>query len=79
MSVSPFDAIGDTRYVSPAKTAEMLDLSERTVHRLISDGVLPAVHVGRSNGTRLRRSVRISVTDIQAMLEPIRVAGGDAA
>jgi excisionase family DNA binding protein len=37
---------------SVKKTARILDVSERTVHRLIKRGDLPSIRIGRRRGVR---------------------------
>ena len=47
------------QWLTVAEVALALKVSERTIRRLIADGSLPAVHIGRS--------VRIRPADLEAM------------
>lgn len=46
----------ENQFLTAAEAADLLNLSERTIRRLITDGTLPAVRIGRT--------VRISRTDL---------------
>ena len=54
----------------PRDIAELTGYSKPFVYKLISDGKLPAVRVGRS--------VRVMHADLIAFLEAHRIGGGDA-
>lgn len=41
-------SIGDVRFLTVAEVAEIMRVSKMTVYRLVHNGELPAVRVGRS-------------------------------
>ncbi|WP_156656302.1 excisionase family DNA-binding protein [Mycobacterium sp. 852002-51152_SCH6134967] len=51
------------RYITVAETAEYLQVSDRTVRRLITDGELTGYRMGRS-----RRTIRVDVNEIDEQL-----------
>jgi excisionase family DNA binding protein len=61
--------VSRAEFVSVADVAAELNVTQRFVRRLIADGELRAVKVGS-------RLVRIRRDDIQAILRPVRVRGG---
>lgn len=65
-SVSPGD-----RYLSMETVAERLEMSVRSVRRLVASGDLRAVRIGK-------RALRIRERDVEAILRPIPTAGGAA-
>lgn len=72
MSESP-NAVNDQTddrptFVARRLAASYLGVSERHVYRLIAEGALPAYRVGR-------RSVRIKVSDLEALPTRLPVAG----
>ena len=48
MSSSPDRAFNDVRFLTVAEVAAMMRVSKMTVYRLVHNGELPAVRVGRS-------------------------------
>jgi excisionase family DNA binding protein len=54
------------------EAAEWYGVSERTLRRRISEGLLPAVRVGP-------RSIRVRAEDVEALAVPIPTAAGSAA
>lgn len=63
---APTHAIPD--HMKLPRAAAHFDLSERTLRRYIAAGKLPAYRVA---GTR---TIRVRVSDVQALLEPIPTA-----
>jgi excisionase family DNA binding protein len=51
------------RYVTIAETAKYLQISDRTVRRLIADGELTGYRMGRS-----RRVIRVNLNEIDEQL-----------
>jgi len=51
------------RYITVAEAAEYLQISDRTVRRLISDGNLTVYRMGRS-----RRTIRVDLNEIDEQL-----------
>jgi excisionase family DNA binding protein len=51
------------RYVTIAETAEYLQVSDRTVRRLIADGELTGYRMGRS-----RRTIRVDLNEVDEQL-----------
>lgn len=60
-------AIHPNDRLSMETVARMLDVSEKTVRRLVADGTLPAERIGR-------RLIRIRRRDVDALGGPLRVA-----
>ncbi|WP_006247204.1 excisionase family DNA-binding protein [Mycolicibacterium tusciae] len=61
------------RYISIAEAADYLQVSDRTVRRLIADGELTGYRMGRS-----RRTIRVDLNEIDEQLmrpmnAPLRV------
>jgi excisionase family DNA binding protein len=55
------------RYITIAEAAEYLQISDRTVHRLIVDGELTGYRMGRS-----RRVIRVDLNEIdEQLMRPI--------
>jgi excisionase family DNA binding protein len=52
-SAIPPSAVGDKHLLVVAEVANLLRVSERTVRRMIADGTIPVVRIGRS--VRIRR------------------------
>lgn len=52
-------------WYSIAEAAIILGVNQRTIHRLIARGELPAVRLGRG------RTVRIAVADLDRVLVPV--------
>jgi excisionase family DNA binding protein len=48
MSSSPDRTFNDVRFLTVAEVAAMMRVSKMTVYRLVHNGELPAVRVGRS-------------------------------
>lgn len=57
------------RWLSLAETAEHLQVTERTIRRMIAAGELPAYRLGK-------RLLRIDAADVDALLRPVPTAGG---
>jgi excisionase family DNA binding protein len=51
------------RYVTVAETADYLQISDRTVRRLIKDGELTGYRMGRS-----RRTIRVDLNEVDEQL-----------
>lgn len=64
--------VSPPEYVTIAEAADALRCTDRFVRKLIAKGDLPAFKVG-TKAIRLRR------TDVEALLTPVAVDGGDAA
>jgi len=63
----------EPRYVKVSRAAEVLDCDVRTVYRLVSDGLLPAIRLGR-------RALRINLADLDGLRhDPTRTARDAAA
>ena len=60
--------MGEDEYLTPTEVAEKLKIHERTVRRLLADGVLPGVRIGA-------KVWRISAAALRAYVE----AGGQPA
>lgn len=58
-------------WITRAQAAEHLQCTERHVDKLIARGEL--------TGYRLGSRIRLDLTDVDALLQPIRTVGGDAA
>lgn len=58
--------------VALAVAAEMLGVSSKTVRRRVADGQLRAYRVGKG------RALRVTVADVEALLEPLPTLGGAA-
>lgn len=61
------------RYITIAETAEYLQVSDRTVRRLIADGELTGYRMGHS-----RRTIRVDLNEVDEQLmrplnAPVRV------
>jgi excisionase family DNA binding protein len=61
----------EQRYASLEEAARWYGMSQRSIRRMIADGSLPAVRVGK-------RQIRIRIEDLEALAEPIPTAGGAA-
>lgn len=61
------------RYVSLDDAAAYLSLSTLTIRRRIADGSLTGYRIGRS------RTIRIDLDELEQMLRPIPVGGGQIA
>ena len=48
MSTTPDRALSEVRFLTVAEVAAMMRVSKMTVYRLVHNGELPAVRVGRS-------------------------------
>jgi excisionase family DNA binding protein len=48
MSMNPDRALSDVRFLTVAEVASVMRVSKMTVYRLVHNGELPAVRVGRS-------------------------------
>ncbi|MDA2986273.1 MAG: helix-turn-helix domain-containing protein [Candidatus Nanopelagicales bacterium] len=48
MSTTPDRAMNEVRFLTVAEVAAMMRVSKMTVYRLVHNGELPAVRVGRS-------------------------------
>ena len=48
MSITPDRALSDVRFLTVAEVAAVMRVSKMTVYRLVHNGELPAVRVGRS-------------------------------
>ena len=48
MSTTPDRALSDVRFLTVAEVAALMRVSKMTVYRLVHNGDLPAVRVGRS-------------------------------
>ena len=59
----------DTKYVGLADAAVRLDVSEKTIRRMIARGDLRAYRLGT-------RTIRVSVADLEAQLKPVPTTGG---
>lgn len=59
------------RDLSIADAAEHFGLSTKTIRRRIADGQLAAVRIGG------KRTIRISITDLEQLEAPIPTVGGD--
>ncbi|MGY4650501.1 excisionase family DNA-binding protein [Mycobacterium sp. URHB0021] len=58
------------RYITIAETAEYLQISDRTVRRLIADGELTGYRMGRS-----RRTIRVDLNEIdEQLMRPLNAA-----
>lgn len=57
-------------YLGLPDAARYLGVSVKTVRRRIADGTLPAFTLGG------RHSLRVKVADLDALLQPLPVAGG---
>lgn len=57
------------RLVSIATAANYLDVCQKTIRRRISDGSLTGYRLGR-------RTIRVDLDELDAMLRPIPAAGG---
>lgn len=64
---------GQKTYLDPAEVANYLGISERTVHRRIAEGALPAYRVGP-------RHIRIRREDVDALFVriPADCLGGES-
>jgi excisionase family DNA binding protein len=61
------DGVVTRRYITIAEAAEYLQISDRTVRRLISDGELNGYRMGRS-----RRTIRVDLNEIdEHLMRPI--------
>jgi len=60
------------RWLSKAAAADQIDVTTRTINRMIAAGELPAYRVGK-------RMVRIKQTDLDALLSPIPAGGAQRA
>ena len=56
------------QYVSPSQFAEIISVHRKTVHKLISTGVIPSMKVGRSR----RIPVDSAIEHLQAREKPRR-------
>jgi excisionase family DNA binding protein len=57
------EAVLTRRYITVAEVAEYLQISDRTVRRLLSDGELTGYRMGRS-----RRTIRVDLSEIDEQL-----------
>lgn len=48
MVTTPENSLGDVRFLTVAEVAAVMRVSKMTVYRLVHNGDLPAVRVGRS-------------------------------
>jgi excisionase family DNA binding protein len=62
---------------SPREFAELAGVSERHIHRLIDNGTIPVIRLGRRKLIPLSVVERLLAGDIMA--PPVRADGGDAA
>jgi excisionase family DNA binding protein len=61
------DGVVTRRYITVAEAAEYLQISGRTVRRLIADGELTGYRMGRS-----RRMIRVDLNEIdEQLMRPI--------
>lgn len=58
----------EAEYVSLGYAAAYFDMSERSVRRMVAEGLLPAVRVGK-------RQIRVRRTDLELLARPIPTAG----
>lgn len=65
----------DTRFISPRNAARRLGYTERTVRRLIAEGKLPAVRLGRTLRLELDALERILAAN-KLPLDPNRAFKG---
>lgn len=72
ISFSPAIESGARRWVSQTEAAEYLGITDRTLRRMIAAGKLPAYRLGP-------RLLRIDVADLDALLRPVPVGGGQIA
>ena len=61
---------GARHWATLEQAADYLACSTATVRRRIADGSLPAYRLGRT------QSLRVKVTDLEALLLPVPTAGG---
>lgn len=63
-------SIPPSRYLSMREAAEYLACSQRTLHRRIADGSLPAHRAGP-------KLLRFAVADLEAFARPVPTVGAD--
>lgn len=61
----------NAEFVSPEDAAEHMGVATKTIRRWIKSGLLPGYSVGP-------RFIRVRLSDLDAMLTPIKITGGDA-